>query len=363
MNSVINKYLTFGFIKIIINFTLIFICLGIIFTLFEEIEFFKDLNLNASLPFILTIMYIPNEIIKLLPFIVFMASMWYLISIKTNGDLLSLKVFGFSNLKIILILSLTAFLFGVTIVMIVNPLTSSMIKYYEETKAKYSKDVDHLVSINKNGVWIKEVYKENLRIITAKKVEKNFLLNVSIYELDKEKYEITKRIEAEKANILDNVWALESVYKFDLINDENNSVFVENEKIYSIYNIEKLNELYRNLDTISFINLITKYEILSNQGYSKRLLNEKINTFFSLPIFLFLMVVLASIFTISSINKPQNLYYIFISIVCIVVIYYFKDLSVALGQTDRISLTLAVWIPVIAISLFCSIGILQINEK
>ena len=75
------------------------------------------------------------------------------------------------------------------------------------------------------------------------------------------------------------------------------------------------------------------------------------------------MVVLASIFTISSINKPQNLYYIFISIVCIVVIYYFKDLSVALGQTDRISLTLAVWIPVIAISLFCAIGILQINEK
>ncbi len=363
MNNVINKYLTFGFLKIIINVTLIFICLGVIFNLFEEIEFFKDLNQNTSLPFILTIMYIPNLIVKLLPFVVFIASMWYLISIKSSGDLLSLKVFGFSNLKIISILSVTAFLFGVAVVMVVNPLTASMVKYYEETKAKYSKDVDHLVSINKNGVWIKEIYKDNLRIITAKKVEKNFLLDVSIYELDKEKYEITKRIEAEKANILDNIWTLETVHKFDLKNDENNSVFVEAEKIYSIYNIEKLNKLYRNLDTISFINLITKYKDLSNQGYSEKLLNEKINTFFSLPVFLFLMVVLASIFTVSSINKPQNLYYIFISIICCVVIYYFKDLSVALGQTDRISLTLAVWIPVIAISLFCSIGILQINEK
>ena len=63
-----------------------------------------------------------------------------------------LKVFGFSNLKIILILSLTAFLFGILILLIVNPLTSTMIKFYEE-KSQYSKDIDHLVSINKNGVW------------------------------------------------------------------------------------------------------------------------------------------------------------------------------------------------------------------
>ena len=31
-----------------------------------------------------------------------------------------------------------------------------MIKYYEQTKSAYSKDTDHLVSINKNGVWIND---------------------------------------------------------------------------------------------------------------------------------------------------------------------------------------------------------------
>ena len=44
-------------------------------------------------------------------------------------------------------------------------------------------------------------------------------------------------------------------------------------------------------------------------------------------------------------------------------IFYFKDLSIALGKTNRISQILAVWIPVISIGMFCSIGILQINEK
>jgi len=34
-----------------------------------------------------------------------------------------------------------------------------------------------------------------------------------------------------------------------------------------------------------------------------------------------------------------------------------------LGQTEKISLVLSVWMPLIAISLFCSIGVIQINEK
>ena len=42
--------------------------------------------------------------------------------------------------------------------------------------------------------------------------------------------------------------------------------------------------------------------------------------------------------------------------------FYFKDLSLALGQTERIPMTLAIWSPVIALS-FSFIGILQINEK
>ena len=40
-----------------------------------------------------------------------------------------------------------------------------------------------------------------------------------------------------------------------------------------------------------------------------------------------------------------------------------QDLSKALGETNRISLSLSVWIPVIILGVFSFIGILQINEK
>ena len=362
MNKVIYKYLISGFLKTILNVTFVFICLGIILNLFEEIEFFKNLEENISLPIFLTLMFIPNMMIKLFPFIVFIAAMWFLISIRSNQDLLSLKIFGFSNLRIIFILSFTALCLGIFILLFVNPITSSMIKYYETTKAKYSRDVDHLVSINKNGVWIRENNNDNLRIVTAKNLNRNYLEDVTVYTIDKN-HEIKERIESKRVDISTNSWLFAEAIFYDLNAIDNKTETKLDYTLYSNYNISKLSSLYKNLDTVSFFNLISDYDDLNKKGYAKIILNEKLHGFFSLPLFLFLMVVLASIFTVGSVNKSHKIYYIFVGIISCVLIYYFKDLSIALAQTNRVSLVLAVWMPIIAISLFCSIGIIQINEK
>ena len=49
MNKVLNNYLIFGFLKIVLNVVLVFICLGILLNLFEEIEFFKNLDVGYNL--------------------------------------------------------------------------------------------------------------------------------------------------------------------------------------------------------------------------------------------------------------------------------------------------------------------------
>ena len=96
MNKVINQYLILNFFKIVINTILIFLALGIILNLFEEIEFFKNLNLSFSLPFILSLSFVPTLIIDLLPFIIFLSSMFFFLQLKSSKDLLSIKVFGYS---------------------------------------------------------------------------------------------------------------------------------------------------------------------------------------------------------------------------------------------------------------------------
>ena len=47
---VINKYLSIEFLKVVMNVTLIFFCLGFIMNMFEEINFFKDIDIGIHVP-------------------------------------------------------------------------------------------------------------------------------------------------------------------------------------------------------------------------------------------------------------------------------------------------------------------------
>ena len=105
------------------------------------------------------------------------------------------------------------------------------------------------------------------------------------------------------------------------------------------------------------------YEKFIDNGYNKRFLNQSFHSMFSLPFFLFLMTALASILTMNTLKKSDNLnLFIWIINLCII-IFYFKDLSIALGQTDRIPLNFGGLGTNYSIEFFTFIGVLQINEK
>ena len=128
MNRIILNYLLINFFKYFCVVLLIIYGFGIILNLFEEIEFFKKMEVSFFFPIILTSIFVPSMILNLLPFIVFVSSMLYLIKIRNNKDLLTLKINGFSNMRIFFIFSITSFLLGWIVLIVFSPITSKMIK-------------------------------------------------------------------------------------------------------------------------------------------------------------------------------------------------------------------------------------------
>ncbi len=362
MKNLIFNYLLKNFLKTFFLCVLITYSFGMILNLFEEVEFFKNNDVSFLTPLILTSIFVPSIVLKFLPFVIFVSSMWFMIKIRNNKDLLTLKVYGYSNIKIFFILAFTSFILGWLVLVFANPITSSMVKYYEKTKSQYARDIDHLVTFNNNGLWIKENLKNGDRVITASKTEKFKLVDVTIFHFDN-KYNLYEKIFAKEVEIATNDWNLKNVTIFKL----NNGIFKKSKtntlNIESIYNYEKITSLFNNSDTMSFIELIIDYRKLLNNGYNERFLNQSLHTMLTLPFFLFLMTAIASILTMNTLKKSDNLKFIVLGLVISVLVYYFKDLSIALGQTDRIPLALSIWAPIIALSLFTFIGVLQINEK
>tara|TARA_B100001248_G_scaffold68660_1_gene48476 strand:+ start:7144 stop:8232 length:1089 start_codon:yes stop_codon:yes gene_type:complete len=362
MNKIIFNYILKNFLKAFGLVVIIAYCFGLILNLFEEIEFFKNIDVSILLPLMLTSIYIPSMIIKILPFIIFISSMWYMMKVRNSKDLLTFKIFGFSNLKIFFILAITSFFIGWIVLIAANPITSSMSKYYEKTKSNYSKDIDHLISFNKNGLWIKENLNDKQRIIAAAKPEGFKLIDVTIFHLDNNSILLNK-IVSKEVDIKSNDWVMNEVIIFEEKNGIIKSRNLKNYRINSTYDYEKINSLFKNFDTLSFTDLIFNYEKLINNGYNAIFLNQSLHSMLSLPFFLFLMTALASVFTMNTLKKSDNFRLIFLGFITCILTFYLKDLSLALGQTNRIPLILAIWAPVIALGFFTFIGVLQINEK
>ena len=136
--------------------TLAFFCLGFITNLFEEINFFKDIDVGIFLPISLSLLYVPSILYNMFPFIIFLSGIWFFLKIKKSDELTAMKVSGLSNFSVIIIPGLLSILIGVFFITSINPITSVLVKKYETIKGNYERDLDYLAAITENGIWIKE---------------------------------------------------------------------------------------------------------------------------------------------------------------------------------------------------------------
>ena len=100
---IINKYLSKEFLKILINMSFVFFCLGFVINLFEDINFFKDYDVSIKVPIILSLLFIPNLIYNMFPFIILLSGIWFFLKIKRSDEIIAMKVSGMSNFLVILI--------------------------------------------------------------------------------------------------------------------------------------------------------------------------------------------------------------------------------------------------------------------
>jgi len=357
----INKYLAQQFIKIVFNISIIFFCLGFIMNIFEEINFFKDFEVSITTPILLSLLFIPSLLNNFFPFVILLSGIWFFLKIKKTEELTAMNVSGISNLSIIIIPSILSIILGIFFVIAINPITSVLVKKYETLKGNYEKDQNYLATVTINGIWIKEKGLKANYMVRAANLEKENLLEVTIYEFDKNN-NFKRRIEAESADISSLRWTLKNIKIIgtDGIASTKN---INDPSYFSMYDIKKIKSLYANLDTISFWDLKKEIKLLEQRGYSTREMQVILHRSFAFPFFLLSMVLLSSVFTLGTKFNDNNWTYVFLAITSSVIIFFFNDFSAALGKTDKLPIELSVWMPITIIFVFGIVGIIHANQK
>ena len=110
------------------------------------------------------------------------------------------------------------------------------------------------------------------------------LLVVTILHLDNN-YNLYEKITAKEADIKNNKWILKGVNTFNLKGGVFQKKSSSSSSIESIYNYEKINSLFKNFDTTSFLDLVFNYNNLIKSGYSKIFLDQALHTLLSIPFY------------------------------------------------------------------------------
>ena len=228
-----------------------------------------------------------------------------------------------------------------------------------EIKNRHSTDNKYLAVITENGLWIKDEINNVVNIVNADRISDNLLINVSITQFDNN-FELIQSINAETVDISSYDWFIK---KAKISKSNFKEVDVENIIFKSHFDLEKINNLFSNLSSLTYWQLKKLKKDYKLLGYPTLNIKTHIEKIYSYPIYLSIMTLFAGIIMLNiKFNKPV-IFHIILGILLSVVIYYINYFSNILGESGKISTTFSVWMPLLILSLVSSIGLVKINEK
>ena len=352
------KFLVITFLKSFINIFLIMLSLVFVLNILKEIEFFSNTEVNSFYPIYLSLMNAPSVVFEMFPFIFLISTQFFFIKLFNNNEINIFKYSGLRNLKIISIVGSLSLVLGFVIIFLFYNLSSNLQSYYLEIKNQYSKDKTYLAVINKNGLWIKDIYNDNISIINSALIEENFLRETIITTFDKN-YEPIRNIKSDKIDIKKNKWLVHNATIFEENTNKNVDLF----ELNTNFNLKMIESLFSNLSSLSILQLINLRNNYKSLNYSIVDVEMQINKIFTYPIYLTLMTILSSIIMFNTKRFKSNTFKIVIGLFFSVTIYYISNFFNVMGTTEKIPLIFAIWVPLIFLASMNALMLVRINAK
>ena len=357
--KIYQKYLIKEFVLIALKVSFVFCILGFVMGILEELNFFSELNVKYYFPIFLVLLNLPSIIYEIFPFIFLISTQFIFINLLEKGELNTFKNHGLTNFKLIKLISLISFLFGILIITLFYNFSASLQFKYLDIKKNYTNDNKYLATITENGLWIKDENENIINFINAKNFTLNSLENVDIIQLDKE-FNFIKNIKSEKANIKNNEWVL---YNSKIIDDRNVSFKEIQTTLVSNFTYEDISSLFSNLSSLTIWKLLELKKDYLSINYSTTEIDYHFQKLIAYPFLITIISVLSATLMLNIGYQKQKIYLIVLGVILSVTIYYINFFFGTMGKNEKLPLLISIWTPIVILFIISLIGLVRINEK
>ena len=308
----ISLYITKNVIK---NFLIIFFGLFILFFAVDFFEASKDVKQvkdGLKIATQVSLFRIPNLIETILHFIVLLAGLFTFYKLSNNSEIVVIRSSGKSIFQIVKFSAFVAFLIGIFVITIYNPIASTLNAKSIKIKNVYIKHEKEDLFESQNGIWLKQKNLENDGniIIKSSRVYRDLLIfNDVILIFTDSNNNFEKRIDSDMIKLSNNKWILTNNY---ITQKGSKSEFIKEMELPT--NLSKsfisktIQNNYDSIYNIPFWKLKSSIKAMNESGFDSRKFEIRYYYLLTLPFLYAIMILISAYFGI--VHNRENKKYL-----------------------------------------------------
>ena len=331
------------------SFVVLFLMFLLLIVLIDAIELMRRAAAKPDITFSLVVemalLKLPHMGQEVFPFAVLFGGMVTFWRLTRTHELVITRSAGVSVWQFLFPALFIAFLLGLFHVMVLNPLSSTMLTRFERLESTHLKGRSSLLALSQSGLWLRQANTEGQSVVHAEiilqagnNVELKDVIVFTYEGADKFK----GRIDAEFARLEDGFWHMTDAWVY---NPESQARFEKDYWLATDLTLSKIQDSFAPPETMSFWSLPGFIKTLEKAGFSAVRHRLYLHTLLAAPILMCAMVLIAATFTLRHSRRGGTTFVIAGGVLTGFVLYFFSDIVFALGLSDSIPVVLAAWTP------------------
>ncbi|HEU0222769.1 MAG TPA: LPS export ABC transporter permease LptG, partial [Paracoccaceae bacterium] len=296
------------------------------------------------------------------PFVFMLSAMACFLRLARASELVVTRAAGVSVWNLLLPAVLCAAFLGVAAFAILNPISAAMLQRFETLEARYLKGQESLLSISREGLWLRQAGPEGQSVIRARHANGSGteLFDVTFFRFGRQN-ELLGRIEAREAVLGDRAWRLSEVrdWIFDPAAPEAPPRLSEAAELDVPTDLtsDRILESFAAPDAIGFWDLPEFIDTLEGSGFATQRHQMHFQSELAKPLLFAAMVLIGAAFSMRHVRFGGIGWMLLGATLTGFALFFLSDITQALGASGAIPTLIAAWVPPTAATLL-ALGLL-----
>jgi lipopolysaccharide export system permease protein len=303
-------------------------------------------NVSGATAVGMAVLQLPYLGQKFLPFAILLGGVFTFVRLSRSRELVATRAAGISAWDFLLPPLTVAVFIGVFSVTVFTPVSARMFSEFSGLEARYVKGEESRLSVSINGLWLRQGDSRQQSVIHALRVAQQgeHLEDVLVLLYGANDHFIG-RIDAKSAQLQDHFWVLKDAFVSDL---RGIPVHHDSYGLPTTLTPEQIVESSTAPDALSFWDLPGYIRAAQAAGFSASRYQLYLYTLYALPALFAAMVFMAASFSLGPRREAGMARVILFSAACGFGVYFFQDLTIAMGRSGAVPILLAATAPALA---------------